>query len=109
MVHIGRQFTPSEVMKYASILFENQDKMKKKSISAEEFDTRFDQVEDIVEYLDVGKAERPGLKPRRVSVDFPAWMVQELDREASRLGITRQSVIKFWISEKLNPDVSVKC
>jgi hypothetical protein len=82
---------------------ENQDKMKKKSISAEEFDDRFDQAEDIVEYLAVDKAERPGIKQRRVSVDFPVWMVQELDREATRLGITRQSVIKFWISEKLSP------
>jgi len=77
--------------------------MKKKSISAEEFDTRFDQDEDVMEYLAIEKAERPGLKPRRVSVDFPAWMVQELDWEAQRLGITRQSVIKFWISEKLHP------
>jgi len=77
--------------------------MKKKSITAEEFDNRFDNGGDIVEFLDLGKAERPGLKQRRVSVDFPAWMVQELDREAQRLGITRQSVIKFWISEKLQP------
>lgn len=77
--------------------------MKKKSISAEEFDARFDKGDEIVEYLAVEKAERPGLKPWRVSIDFPAWMVQELDREARRLGITRQSVIKFWISEKLHP------
>ena len=77
--------------------------MKKKSISAEEFDTLFEQGADVVEYLSVEKAERPGLKQRRVSVDFPAWMVQELDREAKRMGITRQSVIKYWISEKLHP------
>jgi hypothetical protein len=77
--------------------------MKKKSISAEEFDTLFDKGEDVSEYLALEKAEYPGLKPRRVSIDFPAWMVQELDREAQRLGITRQSVIKFWISEKLHP------
>jgi len=77
--------------------------MKKRSISAEEFDTRFDHGDDVIEYLAIEKAERPGLKQRRVSVDFPAWMVQELDREAQRLGITRQSVIKFWISEKLHP------
>jgi len=77
--------------------------MKKKSISVEEFDTRFDRGEDVIEYLSIEKSERPGLKQRRVSVDFPAWMVQELDREAQRLGITRQSVIKFWISEKLHP------
>ena len=77
--------------------------MKKKSISAEEFDTLFEQGANVVEYLSVEKAERPGLKQRRVSVDFPAWMVQELDREAKRMGITRQSVIKYWISEKLHP------
>ena len=76
--------------------------MKKKSISAEEFDTLFEQGANVVEYLSVEKAERPGLKQRRVSVDFPAWMVQELDREAKRMGITRQSVIKYWISEKLH-------
>jgi hypothetical protein len=75
--------------------------MKKKYISAEEFDNRFDAGEDMTTYLVLEKAERPGEKQRRVSVDFPAWMVQELDREARRLGITRQSVIKFWISERL--------
>jgi hypothetical protein len=77
--------------------------MKKKSINAEEFDVLFEQGSDIVEYLSVEKAERPGLKQRRVSVDFPAWMVQALDREAKRMGITRQSVIKYWISEKIHP------
>ncbi|MEA1878457.1 MAG: CopG family transcriptional regulator [Bacteroidota bacterium] len=77
--------------------------MKKKSIRAEEFDTIFDKGDEITEYLIVEEAERPGLKPRRVSIDFPAWMVKELDREAHRLGITRQSVIKYWISEKLHP------
>ena len=77
--------------------------MKKKFISAEEFDHRFDQGQDVTDYLAVDSATRPGLTQRRVSVDFPAWMVQELDREAARLGITRQSVIKFWISEKLHP------
>lgn len=77
--------------------------MKKKSISAEEFDASFDHGEDVVKYLAVEMAERPGLKQWRVSVDFPTWMVQELDREAKRLGITRQSVIKYWISEKLHP------
>ncbi len=77
--------------------------MKKKSINAEEFDTLFEKGGDIIEYLATEKAERPGLKQRRVSVDFPSWMVQELDREAERMGITRQSVIKYWISEKLHP------
>ncbi|MDP1620800.1 MAG: hypothetical protein Q8M08_00530 [Bacteroidales bacterium] len=77
--------------------------MKKKSIRAEQFDEQFDQGGDVAEYLETNLAERPGLKQRRVSVDFPAWMVQELDREAQRVGVTRQSVIKYWISEKLRP------
>lgn len=77
--------------------------MKKRSINAEEFDELFEQGADVTDYLAIEKAERPGLKHRRVSVDFPAWMVQELDKEAERMGITRQSVIKFWISEKLHP------
>jgi len=77
--------------------------MKKKYIEAEKLDEKFDAGEDIVEYLDLSKIERPGLKPRRVSIDFPAWMVTELDREAARLGVPRQSVIKVWISERLHP------
>ncbi|MEI7501552.1 MAG: CopG family antitoxin [Bacteroidota bacterium] len=68
---------------------------------AEELDQKFEAAEDITEYLDLQKAERPGLQQRRVSVDFPAWMVRELDQEAERLGVTRQSIIKFWISERL--------
>ena len=75
--------------------------MKKKSISAEKLDEKFDKGEDISEYLDLSKVQRPGLKSKRVSVDFPSWMVHELDREAERLGIPRQSVIKVWISERL--------
>lgn len=75
--------------------------MKKKSIKASEFDKKFDSGEDITEYMDLDKASRPGLEPRRVSVDFPEWMVQQLDRVSEHLGITRQSVIKIFISEKL--------
>jgi hypothetical protein len=77
--------------------------MKKKYINAEEFDVLFDQGDNLADYLSLEKAERPGLEQRRVSVDFPAWMVQALDREAKRMGITRQSVIKYWISEKIQP------
>lgn len=71
------------------------------SITTEEFDRMFDDGEDIDQYLDWSKARRPGLEPRRVNVDFPTWMVQALDREAQRLGVTRQSVIKLWIAERL--------
>ncbi len=67
-----------------------------------EFDDRFDQGEDIISELDLTRARRPNLKPRRVNVDFPPWMVEELDREAQRLGVTRQSIIKVWIADRLS-------
>lgn len=72
-----------------------------KPITAEELDEKFDNGEDVSEYFDWSKARRPNLEPRRVNVDFPAWMVERLDREAARLGVTRQSVIKMWIAERL--------
>lgn len=70
-------------------------------MKAKDLDKKFDNEEDILEYLDLSKAKKPGFDTKRVSVDFPSWMVQRLDKEAIRLGITRQSVIKFWISEML--------
>lgn len=70
-------------------------------ITAEEFDRRFDDGEDITEFLDLSSARRPGLEAKRVNVDFPAWVVTSLDREAQRLGVTRQALIKLWIAERL--------
>jgi hypothetical protein len=78
--------------------------MKKKSITAEEFDKRFDEGKDITPYLDLTNVQEPGMDQFRVSVDFPVWMVQKLDNIARRLGITRQSVIKIFISEKLKEE-----
>ncbi len=75
--------------------------MKKKSITAIEFDEKFERQENLVPYLQTDKISKPGLKARRVSVDFPEWMVQELDRAAQKLGISRQSLIKVFISDKL--------
>jgi len=68
---------------------------------AEEFEERFDRGEDVTSALDLTAARRPGYEQRRVNVDFPAWMVESLDREAKRLGVTRQSIIKVWIAERL--------
>ena len=68
---------------------------------AVDFDRKFDADEDIVSDLDLSAARRPGLEPRRINVDFPSWMVESLDREAKRLGVTRQSIIKMWIAERL--------
>ena len=70
-------------------------------ITAEEFDKKFDDGEDISEYIDWSKGRRPNLEARRVNVDFPTWVVEALDRDARRLGVTRQSVIKVWIAERL--------
>ena len=67
----------------------------KKSISAAEFDRKFDAGEDITEYLDLQTAIK------KVNVDFPIWMVNKLDEEASRLQIPRQAIIKMWIDEKI--------
>ena len=71
-------------------------------MKAKEFDERFDAGEDMAAALDTGRARRPGEEHRRVNVDFPAWMIAQLDREATRLGVTRQSLIKVWIAEKLD-------
>ena len=73
----------------------------KQTITADEFDKKFDNGEDISAYVDWSKARRPNLEARRVNVDFPAWMVDRLDKEARHLGVTRQSVIKMWIAERL--------
>jgi len=70
-------------------------------MKAEEFDKRFDRGEDVTKYLDFSKARRPGREQKRVNVDFPVWMIHSLDREAERLGVPRQSVIKVWIAERL--------
>jgi hypothetical protein len=70
-------------------------------MKAEEFDDRFDRGEDISSQLDLAEARRPGTEARRVNVDFPTWMVESLDREAKRLGVTRQAVIKVWIAERM--------
>ncbi|MCB1358829.1 MAG: hypothetical protein KDK53_20795 [Maritimibacter sp.] len=75
--------------------------MSGKSISAAEFDAKFDAGEDIDQYVDMSTARRPNLEARRVNVDFPAWMVTGLDREAARLGVSRQALIKLWIAERL--------
>jgi hypothetical protein len=70
-------------------------------MKAEDLDQRFDDGEDVLEYFDLETAKRPGLEMKRVNVDFPQWMVEGLDKEAKRLGIPRQSVIKVWIAEHL--------
>jgi len=67
-------------------------------MKAKDFDVEFERGEDVTPHLDLPGARRPGLEQRRVNVDFPEWMIESLDREAKRLGVTRQSLIKMWDS-----------
>lgn len=75
-------------------------------MKASDFDKRFESGEDITSELDLTKARRLNQESRRINVDFPAWMIESLDREAKRLGVTRQSIIKVWIAEMLERKVS---
>ena len=66
-----------------------------------EFDEKFDEGGDTSQHLDISKARRPKQEQKRVNVDFPVWMIQLLDKEARRLGVPRQSIIKVWVAERL--------
>ena len=68
---------------------------------ARQFDKKFDSGEDITKYLDLARARRPAQEQKRVNVDFPLWMIHSLDREAKRLGVPRQSLIKVLIAQHL--------
>ncbi len=70
-------------------------------MKAREFDKKFDEGKDISKYLDISKTRRPNQEQKRVNVDFPLWMIQLLDKEAKRLGVPRQSIIKVWVAERL--------
>ena len=71
-------------------------------MKAREFEERFDAGEDMSDHIDWSRARRPN-QTKRVNVDFPSWMVDSLDREAQRLGVTRQALIKMWIAQKVDP------
>jgi hypothetical protein len=70
-------------------------------MKAEEFDEKFEEGVDVSHYLDVLKARRSVQEQKRVNVDFPLWMIRLLDKEAKRLGVPRQSIIKLWVAERL--------
>ena len=79
--------------------------MKKTSIiTAKEFDHRFDRVDDISAFIDKTTITRPGVEARRVNVDFPEWIIQSLDVESKMIGVSRQSLIKLWVSERLQQE-----
>ncbi len=75
-------------------------------MKAKGFDNKFDAGQEIVGDLDLSKARRPNREQRRVNVDFPVWMIESLDKEAKRLGVTRQAIIKVWLAERLEKRAS---
>jgi hypothetical protein len=79
--------------------------MKKNSImTAQEFDEKFDAGEDITPYIDKASIHRPGLEARRVNVDFPEWIIEKLDLQSKMIGVSRQSLIKLWVSERIHQE-----
>ena len=70
-------------------------------MKASDFDKKFDENKNIIEHLDLSDIKRPKQQQKRVNVDFPLWMIDLLDKEAKRLGVPRQSIIKVWVAERL--------
>lgn len=70
-------------------------------MNAKELERKFDAGEDVLEYFDLSTLKRPGLEPEPVEISFPQWMVAAIDREAQRLGIQRDAIIKLWLAERL--------
>ena len=70
-------------------------------MKASDFDKQFDSGEDVTQFLDLTKAKRPGLETRKIDVEFPEWMIESIDKEAYRIGTSRQLLIKCWVADKL--------
>jgi hypothetical protein len=94
-------------------VLEDAEKMRReimKKITAQEFDKKFDDGQDISEYLDLSTAirlkdmKKLKTETKKVNVDFPEWVVESLDKEAKKIGVTRQSIIKVWIAERLKEE-----
>ncbi len=76
-------------------------------MKANELDKKFDEGKSILKHLDLSKARRPNQEQKRVNVDFPLWMIRSLDKEAKRLGVPRQSIIKVWLAERLHKSATL--
>jgi hypothetical protein len=86
---------------FALFRFDDPETKSETFMKAKKFDQKFDAGKDVTDALDLSQAKRSAREPKRVNVDFPEWMVRSLDREASRTGVTRQSIIKIWLAERL--------
>ena len=70
-------------------------------MKAKDIDKKFDDGEDVLDYFDTDNSHRPNLEAKRVNIDFPSWVVNELDKEAKAIGISRQALIKTWIVDRI--------
>ena len=77
-------------------------------MTAEEFERRFDEGEDVTPFFDMASIRRPGVEPRRVNVDFPEWMVAELDWQSRLIGVSRQALVKLWVSERFQKEQQIQ-
>lgn len=78
-------------------------------MKANEFDKKFDDNnEDILQYFDTNKITQPNITPKRINIDFPTWMVEDLDKEAKNIGVSRQAIIKTWIAEKIESKITTR-
>ncbi len=77
-------------------------------MTAKEFDKKFDDGEDVLEYFDLSKARRSNLKSKKINIDFPTWMINLLDKEAEHIGVSRESIIKVWLAERLENSYMIK-
>ena len=83
--------------------------MKKQSpMTAQEFEQRFDDGEDITPFIDMSSIRRPGVEPRRVNVDFPEWMIEKLDWQSRLIGVSRQALVKLWVSERIQKEQQIQ-
>jgi hypothetical protein len=83
--------------------------MKKQStMTAQEFEQRFDEGEDITPFIDMSSIRHPGVEPRRVNVDFPEWMIEKLDWQSRLIGVSRQALVKLWISERIQKEQQIQ-
>ena len=72
------------------------------------FEQRFDEGEDITPFIDMSSIRRPGLEPRRVNVDFPEWMIEKLDWQSRLIGVSRQALVKLWVSERIQKEQQIQ-
>ena len=100
-INTGLGLLPAEALILELFLCAAHEKKRLTCMKAKDFDEKFDNDEGILDYLDLSKAKRILQDQKRINVDFPVWMLESLDKEASRVGVTRQSIIKIWLAERL--------